>query len=207
MNSGIRRLYEDLRSTSVAVVYPPGEDRDVLLEQIKRIGCRLTVVWPFPPAPPAGVDVVMFQVSQELEGSSAWRATEVPATMIALSDYESPTNLKLLLDTHAHGVITRPFRSSGVLSTLVLARSAQGFQERLQAKVRKLEETIRARRQIEKALRVLMDDLGVNEQQAYEHMRSRATSLRVTVAEVSAMVIDAQEAIEKLGLRGQRPIA
>jgi len=207
MNSGIRRLYEDLRSISVVVVYPPGEDRDVLLEQIKRIGCRLTIVWPFPPTPPVGADVVMFQVSQELEGSSGWRATEVSSTLIALSDYESPTNLKLLLDTHAHGVITRPFRSSGILSTLVLARSAQGFQGRLQSKVRKLEETIKARRQIEKALRVLMDDQGMNEQQAYEHMRSRATSLRLTVAEVSSMIIEAQEAMEKLGLRGQRPPA
>ena len=207
MNSGIRRLYEDLRSISVVVVYPPGEDRDVLLEQIKRIGCRLTIVWPFPPTPPVEADVVMFQVSQELEGSSGWRATEVSSTLIALSDYESPTNLKLLLDTHAHGVITRPFRSSGILSTLVLARSAQGFQGRLQSKVRKLEETIKARRQIEKALRVLMDDQGMNEQQAYEHMRSRATSLRLTVAEVSSMIIEAQEAMEKLGLRGQRPPA
>jgi AmiR/NasT family two-component response regulator len=205
MNSGIRRLYEDLRSTSVVVVYPPGEDRDVLLEQIKRIGCRLTLVWPFPPAPPAGADVVMFQVSQDLEGNSSWRATEVSATLIALSDYESPTNLKLLLDTHAHGVITRPFRSSGILSTLVLARSAQGFQDRLQSKVRKLEETIKSRRQIEKALRVLMDDQGMTEPQAYEHMRARATSLRLTVAEVSTMIIEAQEAMEKLGLRGQRP--
>jgi AmiR/NasT family two-component response regulator len=205
MNSGIRRLYEDLRSISVVVVYPPGEDRDVLLEQIKRIGCRLTIVWPFPPSPPVGVDVVMFQVSQDLEGNSSWRATEVSSTLIALSDYESPTNLKLLLDTHAHGVITRPFRSSGILSTLVLARSAQGFQDRLQGKVRKLEETIKARRQIEKALRILMDEQGMNEQQAYEHMRLRATSLRLTVAEVSSMVIEAQEAMEKLGLRGQRP--
>ncbi len=83
VNSSIRRLYEDLRSISVAVVYPPGEDRDVLLEQLKRIGCRLTIVWPFPPAPPAGADVVLFQVSQELEGSTSWRATEVSSTLIA----------------------------------------------------------------------------------------------------------------------------
>jgi predicted DNA-binding transcriptional regulator AlpA len=31
-------------------------------------------------------------------------------------------------------------------------------------------------------------------------MRTRATSLRVTVAEVASMVIDAQEVMEKLGL-------
>lgn len=205
MNSGIRRLYEDLRSISVVVVYPPGEDRDVLLEQIKRIGCRLTIVWPFPPAPPPGADVILFQVSQELEGSSSWRATEVSSTLIALSDYETPTTLKLLLDTHAQGVITKPFRSAGILSTLVLARSAQGFQSRLQNKIRKLEDTIRARRQIEKAVRVLMDDQRMNEHDAYQHMRSRATSLRLTIAEVSAMVNEAHEAMEKLGLRAPPP--
>jgi AmiR/NasT family two-component response regulator len=207
VNSSIRRLYEDLRSISVAVVYPPGEDRDVLLEQLKRIGCRLTIIWPFPPAPPAGADVVLFQVSQELEGSTSWRATEVSSTFIALSDYESPTTLKLLLDTHAHGVITRPFRSSGILSTLVLARSAQGFQNRLQNKVRKLEDTIKSRRQIEKAVRILMDHQRMSETDAYEHMRTRATSLRVTVAEVALMVIGAHEAMDKLGLGGHEPTA
>ncbi len=198
--SSIRRLYEDLRSIGVAVVYPPGEERDVLLDQLKRIGCRLKIVWPFPAEPPAGVDVIFFQVSQELQDSATWSAGAIDATLIALSDYESPTTLKLLLDTCAHGVITRPFRSSGILSTLVLARSSQGFQTRLQAKVRKLEDTIRSRRQIEKAIRLLSESQRLSETQAYEHMRARATKLRVTVAEVSAMIIEAHEAMEKLGL-------
>ena len=155
---------------------------------------------PFPAEPPANTDVIFFQVSQELQGSSTWCASSVDATLIALSEYESPTTLKLLLDTSAHGVITRPFRSSGILSTLVLARSAQGFQARLQGKVRKLEDTIKARRQIEKAIRVLSESRQLSETQAYEHMRTRATTLRVTVAEVSAMIIEAHEAMEKLGL-------
>jgi len=198
--SSLRRLYDDLRSICVAVVYPPGEDRDVLLDQLKRIGCRLKVIWPFPAEPPKGTDVIFFQVSQELQGSASWSACAVEATLVALSDYESPTTLKLLLDTSAHGVITRPFRSSGVLSTLVLARSSRGYQERLQSKVSKLEETIKSRRQIEKAIRLLSETQGLQEAQAYEHMRARATALRVTVAEVALMVVDAHEAMEKLGL-------
>jgi AmiR/NasT family two-component response regulator len=198
--SSLGRLYEDLRSIRVAVVYPPGEDRDVLIDQLKRIGCRLQVIWPFPGAPPTGADVILFKVSQELQGSSSWNASSIDATLIALSDYESPTTLKLLLDTSSHGVITRPFRSSGVLSTLVLARSSQSFQERLQGKVRKLEDTIKSRRQIEKAVRVLSDSQRLSDTQAYAHMRTRATKLRITVAEVASMIIDAHEAMEKLGL-------
>jgi AmiR/NasT family two-component response regulator len=200
MGQSLRRLYEDLRSICVAVVHPPGEDRDVVVQQLQRIGCRLKIVWPFPAEPPADADVVFFRVSQELEGSVTWTADAVGAALIALSDYESPTTLKLLLDTHAHGVITKPFRSAGILSTLVLARSSQGFQQRLQGKIDKLEATIKSRRQIEKAIRLLVERQRMDETQAYEHMRARATSLRVTVAEVAAMLIEAQEAMDRLGL-------
>lgn len=198
--SSLSRLYEDLRSISVAVVYPPGEERDVLIDQLKRIGCRLQIIWPFPGTPPANVDVIFFQVSQELQGSSSWSASAIDATLIALSDYESPTTLKLLLDTSAHGVITRPFRSAGVLSTLVLARSSQSFQVRLQSKILKLEDTIKSRRQVEKAIRLLAESQQLSETKAYEHMRTRATKLRVTIAEVATMVIDAHDAMERLGM-------
>jgi AmiR/NasT family two-component response regulator len=207
MTSSLRRLYEDLRSISVVVIYPPGEDRDVIVQQLQRIGCRLRTVWPFPAEPPHQTDVLFFQVSQDLADHGGWAVAALDsgdapgAALVALSDYESPTTLKLLLDTHAHGVITKPFRSSGILSTLVLARSAHSFHQRLQGKICKLEMTIKSRRQIEKAIRLLVDHQQMSEGQAYEHMRTRATSLRITVAEVATMVVDAQEALEKLGLR------
>ena len=202
MDHSLRRLYEDLRSIAVAVVYPPGEDRDLLVEQLKRIGCRIHLHWPFPDCPPAGADVVFFLVSQCGQNSAAWSSSEADATLIALSDYETPTTLKQLLKTNAHGVLTRPFRSAGILSTLVLARSAKLFQNRQQNKIDKLEGTIKARRVIEKAIRALMDNQRVDEREAYEHMRSRATRLRVSVAEVAAMIVEASEAMEKLGLGG-----
>jgi AmiR/NasT family two-component response regulator len=47
---------------------------------------------------------------------------------------------------------------------------------------------------------ILMEAQRLTENEAYEHMRSRATGLRVTVGEIATMVIDAYEAIEKLGL-------
>lgn len=202
MDPSLRRLYEDLRSIAVAVVYPPGEDRELLVGQLTRIGCRLKLIWPMPETPPNGVDVIYFQVSQSLQNGSAWSASEVDATLIALSDYETPTTLKLLLKTNAHGVLTRPFRSAGILSTLVLARSSKLFQDRLENKINKLEGTIKSRRVIEKAIKVLMDHQRLNEREAYEHMRSRGTQLRVSVAEVAAMILEASEAMEKLGLGG-----
>ena len=102
MSSSLRRLYEDLRSVNVGIVYPPGEDRDIVVRQLKRIGCHLNIYWPFPAEPPKDVEVIFFQVAQELEGNSRWTVTATDATLIALSDYESPTTLKLLILSLIH---------------------------------------------------------------------------------------------------------
>lgn len=171
---------------------------------MRRIGCPVRVIWPFPAQLPTDADVIFFLVGPELRSAGNWCATDTDATLIALSDYENPTALKILVDTQAHGVITKPYRSAGILSTLVLARTSSGYQQRLHSKIGKLEEAIKARRNIEKAVRILMDSHRLSDNQAYEHMRSRATSLRITVGEVAIMVIEAHEAMEKLGL-GKAP--
>ncbi|WP_260602604.1 ANTAR domain-containing response regulator [Variovorax sp. MHTC-1] len=139
-------------------------------------------------------------LTETLEKISCLRSLVVHEWSLAGVSLPKQHAYALQVDTSAHGVITRPFRSSGILSTLVLARSAQGFQARLQGKVRKLVDTMRSRRQLEKAIRVLSESQQLSETQAYEHMRARATTLRVTVAEVSAMIFEAHEAMEKLGL-------
>lgn len=200
MSSGARRLFDDLRTLRVLVIHPPGEDRIVLEEQLRRIGCPVRVLWPFPSQLPADVDAIFFLVGPETRSAGNWCAADTDATLIALSDYENPTALKMLVDTQAHGVITKPYRSTGILSTLVLARASSGYQQRLHTKIGKLEEAIKARRHIEKAIRILMDANRLSENDAYEHLRSRATSLRATVGDIASMVIDAHEAMEKLGL-------
>ena len=200
MNPGARRLFDDLRTLRVVVIHPPGDDRCILEEQLRRIGCPVRAVWPFPSQLPADADVIFFLVGPELRLAGHWSAADTDATLIALSDYENPTALKMLVDTQAHGVITKPYRSTGILSTLVLARASSGYQQRLHNKIGKLEDAIKARRHIEKAIRILMDEHRLSENDAYEHMRSRATSLRVTVGEIATMVIDAHEAMKKLGL-------
>jgi two-component system, response regulator PdtaR len=206
MSTGGRRLFDDLRTLRVLVIHPPGEDRIVLEEQLRRIGCQVRVLWPFPSQLPADVDAIFFLVGPETRSAGNWCAADTEATLIALSDYENPTALKMLVDTQAHGVITKPYRSTGILSTLVLARASSGYQQRLHSKVAKLEEAIKARRHIEKAIRILMEAHQLSESEAYEHMRSRATSLRVTVSEIATLVIDAHEAMEKLGLgKGSKP--
>ena len=127
MTTGARRLFDDLRTLRVAVIHPPGDDRGVLEEQLRRIGCPVRVVWPFPTQLPADADVIFFLVGPELRSAGNWCAADTAATLIALSDYENPTALKMLVDTQAHGVITKPYRSSGAEPTLSGANHEAAF--------------------------------------------------------------------------------
>ena len=172
MSTGIRKLFDELRGIEVAVVHPPGPDCDVLVDQLKRIGCRVSEMWPCPAALPPETAAVFMLISAEQSGGSPWSAADSSAVLIALVDYENPTVLKGLLEANAHVVISKPFRPTGVLSTMILARSVHGYEQRLLNKVGKLEETLRSRRVIERAVKLLAER-PPGHQQARVHRRGR----------------------------------
>ena len=101
--------------------------------------------------------------------------------------------LKALLDSNAHGVLIRPLRAAGVLSSLVLALSLRGYEQRLIGKVSKIEENLKSRREIERATRIIMETRKVSEGDAYQFIRKQATAKRVSIAVIAASVINAHE--------------
>jgi AmiR/NasT family two-component response regulator len=104
-----------------------------------------------------------------------------------------------LLEANAHAVISKPFRPTGVLSTLVLARSVHGYEQRLLNKVNKLEETLRSRRVIERAVKLLAERRSINDVEAYDHIRRQATNKRVSIVEVASMIINASDVLDGMG--------
>ena len=154
MKPGIRRLMEDLRGARVLVVHPRDAEGDALIDQLKRIGCNVRGLWPPPAEIPRDVDTVFHLVEAAETPDFTASATDDGPTFVAIIDYENPTVLKRLLDSNAHGVVNKPIRPFGILSSLVLARSAHGYARRLQGKVQKLEETLKARRDVDKAVKI-----------------------------------------------------
>jgi len=198
MAIGIKRLFDELRGISVAVIHPPGADCNVLLDQLRRIGCPVRSMWPYPPTPPADTDVVFVLVPAERGSEPLWSGVDSDAVVIALVEYENPTVLKGILDLNAQAVINKPFRPTGVLSTLILARSTKGYQDRLLSKVKKLEETLRSRREIERAVKLLAERQGVTDIQAYEQIRRQATVKRIAILEVCAAINSAGSVLDGL---------
>jgi AmiR/NasT family two-component response regulator len=202
MKPGVRRLIEDLRGARVLVIHPRDAEGDALIDQLKRIGCNVRGVWPPPAAIPHDIDTVFQLVDTSEETMFPEGSNEHPLTFIAIVDYENPTVLKRLLDSNAHGVVNKPIRSFGILSSLVLARSLRGYTRRLEGKVQKLEETLKARRDVDKAVKILMGLKQVSEVEAYELIRSQATQKRLAMADIAISIINAQETLGGLGILG-----
>jgi AmiR/NasT family two-component response regulator len=200
MKPGIRRLMEDLRGARVLVVHPRDAEGDALIDQLKRIGCNVRGLWPPPAEIPRDVDTVFHFVEAAETPDFTASATDDGPTFVAIIDYENPTVLKRLLDSNAHGVVNKPIRPFGILSSLVLARSAHGYARRLQGKVQKLEETLKARRDVDKAVKILVTLKKIGETEAYELIRQQATQKRLSMAQIAATIIGAQEVLGGLGL-------
>src|SRR5467141_806481 len=200
MKPGIRRLIEDLRGARVLVVHPRDVEGDALIDQLKRIGCNVRGMWPPPAELPNDVDTVFHLVETAETPAFVASASDDGPTFVAIVDYENPTVLRRLLDSNAHGVINKPIRPFGILSSLVLARSLRGYTRRLESKVQKLEETLKARRDVDKAVKILVGLKKISEFEAYELIRQQATQKRLTMAEIAASIISAQEMLGGLGI-------
>jgi two-component system, response regulator PdtaR len=204
MKPGIRRLIEELRGARVLVVHPRDAEGDALLDQLNRIGCNVRGIWPPPVELPRDVDTVFHLVETAETPAFIASASEGGPTFVAIVDYENPTVLRRLLDSNAHGVINKPIRPFGILSSLVLARSMRGYTCRLESKVQKLEETLKARRDVDKAVKILVTLKKIGEAEAYELIRSQATQKRLSMAQVATTIIGAQDVMAGLGLIDER---
>ncbi len=202
MKPGIRRLIDDLRGLRVLVIHPRDAEGDALIDQLKRIGCNVRGMWPPPGELPRDVDAIFHLVETADTPDVALPSIDGGPTIVAIVDYENPTVLKRLLDSNAHGVVNKPIRSFGILSSLVLARSLHGYSRRLEGKVAKLEETLKARRDVDKAVKILVGLKKIGEAEAYELIRQQATQKRHSMADVAATIINAHDLLGGLGIMG-----
>lgn len=197
---GARRILDDLRRARALLIHPHDEDGDLLAAHLKRLGCALAHVWPAPSALPDGVDIVLIGVDEVAVGDMVQLLETHDVAVIAIATYESPTTLKSIYDLNAHGVMSKPLRPLGILTQITLARYRHRIEGRLNVKIRKLEDTLKGRRMVDRAIRVLMDEQGMSEDAAYRLLRDQATAERIPLSSIAEEIVTAYETMSRLGL-------
>ncbi len=201
----LKRILDDLRQARVLVIHPRDEEGNALVDHLRRLGCDVKAIWPLPATIPSNIDAVFVQVGETASDGLAEFAESTGAAIIAIVTYESPTSLKAIVDLNAHGVITKPLRQLGVLTQFALARYRCSYEGRLANKVRKLEETLKGRRAIEKAVKILSTMNGIDEEAAYKLVRDQATAKRIAIVAVAEGILAANEAMRSFGLELSKP--
>lgn len=183
-------LLRRLRQKRILVIHPDDEDRRTLLAQLKRVGCQTEKLSAAPDVLPQSTDVVLFLLTRNKSDEAVqWMAGSENITRIAIISYETPEILAALERLHVHAVLSKPIRIFGVLAALTTAIGRSQHENRLKQRIRSLDDTLKARRRIEKAVAILSGRNDITEEEAYKRLRDKAMRVAAPIVEIADAVI------------------
>ncbi len=94
--------------------------------------------------------------------------------------------------TKALAVLTKPIRPFGILANLFRARALSRYEERLLARIAKLDEMLKTRRIVERATKILSERNGISEDEAYGLIRREAMRKQLSVTVIAEAIINAE---------------
>lgn len=190
MSVGILR---DLRGLNVLVVHPTDSEGAFLVDHLRRIGCKVSAVWPAPSDLPAEADVVFLSIDDEDLSSTKelLKSIRQPApTILAIASYENPATLQVILESGALIVIQRPLKPFGLLTNLAIARSIWLRHQHLTKELQKYKRRVLGDQKLLRAKTILMASMSLSESQAHEEIRRRAMQSRVPMEKVAEGIIE-----------------
>ena len=177
----------------IVVAVAPNEEGDALARELSRTRSCLRRIWPLPPRLPDGIDVIFCELTPQLPQCLPWVPGQPLAALIVVAHATQQPQLKLLRECAPHGVLHRPFTTGTVLTSLALARAQFLYEQRLRARIDKLDETLRSFRSVERAKSILMEKRNLDEENAYHFMRRQAMSQRVSMGTIATAIIDSYD--------------
>jgi AmiR/NasT family two-component response regulator len=183
----------DISSLEIVVAVRPDEEGEILARELSRTRSVVRRVWPFTPRLPEAADVLFCELVAELPQCLPWVPGQPSAALVVVTHALQTPQLELLRNCAPHSVLHRPFTSETVLTSLAIARSQFLYEQRLRARIDKLDETLRSFRCVERAKSILMEKRNLDEEEAYHFMRRQAMRQRVSVGVVAAAIIDSHD--------------
>ncbi len=168
---------------------------ELLIRELQRTRARVHHVWPVPPLLPREADVIFCDLLPDLPDRLPWVPGEPAAALVVLTLPAVPLDLDLLRKSVPEAALHRPFTPVAILASLALARGRFEYEQRLRGRIERLDGTLRVIRSVERAKAVLMHHRQLQENEAYEYLRSQAMERRVSIGAMAAMVVDAYKVI------------
>ena len=166
------------------VLHRAGDTTERLVRQLTVLGFRVDVQWLPLATTHRSPDVVL------VDADAGW---------IALLGSEAPGRIAWALDQGAQAIIAKPVVASAVYPALVMATRFHADARRTATKIAKLEERIRLRPLVLRAVEVIMGQRRCDEAAAYRGLQRAAMHHRVPLEQAAACVLSGRDLWSEAG--------
>lgn len=141
-------------------------------------------------------DLIIMDIRMpEMEGTEA--ASRInqqrPVPILMLTAYTDRETIRKAEQAGALGYLVKPVNEAELTPAINIAMARFRELQALRNEVSELQESLEARKLIERAKGILMQRLGLSERDAYERLRQRARDKRAKMKDIAQTIIDAEE--------------
>ncbi|GAB4194026.1 MAG: response regulator [Roseiflexaceae bacterium] len=141
-------------------------------------------------------DLIIMDIRMpEIEGTEAAERInqERQTPILMLTAYTDRETIRRAERAGALGYLVKPINEAELTPAINIALARFKEIQALKAQVNELEESLEARKLIERAKGILMQRLGLTERDAYERLRHRARDKRAKMKDIAQAIIEAEE--------------
>jgi len=139
--------------------------------------------------------IIMDILMPEMEGTEAAAKINAqrPTPIVMLTAYTDRDTIRRAEVAGVLGYLVKPVNEAELSPAINIALARFKELQSLRSHVNELEESLEARKLIERAKGILMQRLGLGERDAYERLRQRARDKRTKMKDIAQAIIEAEE--------------
>ena len=189
-----RRLIQNFSGVRATILQAPDRNRAVLIETLTKLGLKVS------PIDPAGAgnlrptlveraDIVFFDADIAEAPQLPSGVELAPVPLVVIVGLETPSRLQRAFELGPSAVLHKPIRSSGIYSALFFAINEHSRRADVLERLKAMEGRRGARRFVHKALLQLMQEHGIDDEQAYSLLRKESMRQHLTIEELAIRML------------------
>jgi AmiR/NasT family two-component response regulator len=171
------------------ILHRAGDTTERLARRLGVLGLRVEVAWAASDFAGGGPDLVLVDADAGWNGLLPWASGDNPMPLIALLGSEAPGRIGWAIEQGANAMIAKPVAPSAVFPALVMAMHHHAALRCMAERVANLEERVRLRPLVVRALQAIITERGCDEATAHRQLRREAMRSRLTLEQVAAAIL------------------
>lgn len=181
----------DIQHTKITVCCEPDLAMQNALRELQRTRAELRTLWPVPSRISGGMDILICDYGPGLADMLPWQPGEAEAALLLVLPQNGRFDESEVVGLAPNAVLQRPVQPDLMRIGVINAWSQFRYERRLRDRIGRLDENLRAIRDVERAKMLIMTEQGVSEDAAYKMLRDMAMQRQVTIASLATAVVGA----------------